>query len=196
MAETARIMDGGRVAVTAGGEPAPSVLTLFLAFAGVGFMGFGGVIAIARLMIVERRRWLDAGEFSDLLSLCQFLPGGNVLNLSTAIGLRFQGAPGALAAVSGLMGGPVIVVLLMGVIYDRYRDLPLVRGLFFGLSAAAAGLIVAMALILARPLRGRPFGIAIAATCFVAIAWLRLPLIEVMLSMAPLGMLLAWRGRA
>jgi chromate transporter len=36
-------------------------------------------------MVLERRRWLSGAEFTELLSLCQFLPGGNIINLSVAI---------------------------------------------------------------------------------------------------------------
>lgn len=159
-------------------------------------MGFGGVLPIARVALVERRRWLTAAEFTDLLALCQFLPGGNILNMSAAVGLRYGGVSGAAVSVAGMMGPPVLAVLLMGVIYERYRDLPLVRGLFIGLAAAAAGLIVAVTIRLAVPLRRKPVGVGVALLCFVAIAWLRLPLLEVMLVMAPLSMLLAWRFRA
>jgi chromate transporter len=177
-------------------RPTPGLADLFWAFAGVGLMGFGGVVAVARHMLVERRRWLTASEFTDLLALCQFLPGGNILNLSAAVGLRFAGRLGSVAAVSGLMGPPVVIVLLMGVVYERYRDLPLVRGLFVGLAAAAAGLIVATTISLAKPLRNKPIGIVVALVSFAAIAWLRLPLLEVMLVMAPLSVLLAWLFRA
>ena len=138
---------------TLSSQPTPSRLDLFVAFAGVGLMGFGGVLPIARVVLVERRRWLTAEEFTDLLALCQFLPGGNILNMAAAVGLRFGGPLGAACAVCGMMGPPVLVVLLMGVIYERYRDLPLVRGLFIGLAAAAAGLIVAVTIRLAMPLR-------------------------------------------
>jgi chromate transporter len=89
-----------------------------------------------------------------------------------------------------------VIVLLMGVVYERYRDLPLVRGLFVGLAAAAAGLIVATTISLAKPLRNKPIGIVVALMSFAAIAWLRLPLLEVMLVMAPLSVLLAWLFRA
>jgi len=160
-------------------------------------MGFGGGAAVAaRHMLVERRRWLTAAEFTDLLALCQFLPGGNVLNVSVAVGLRFAGPLGSVAALLGVMGPPVVFVLLMGVVYERYRDLPLVRGMFAGLAAAAAGLIVATTISIAKPLRDKPVGIGVALVSFAAIAWLRLPLTEVMLVMAPLSVLLAWRFRA
>ncbi len=166
-----------------------------MGFFGVGIIGFGGVLPLARRMIVEQRRWMGAAEFTDLLALCQFLPGGNILNLSVAIGLRFGGLVGALAAITGLMAAPVVIVVLMGMVYARYQDLPLVRGLFAGLAAAAAGLIVATSIKIATPLRRRPLGIGVAVVCFVAIALARLPLLTVMAVMAPVSIAMAWRWR-
>ena len=57
-------------------------------------MGFGGVLPWARRMLVEQRRWLTAEEFTEVLSLGQFLPGGNIVNMSVVIGQRFHGVPG------------------------------------------------------------------------------------------------------
>jgi chromate transporter len=175
--------------------PAPSIGGLFMGFFGVGILGFGGVLPLARRMIVDERRWMGAAEFTDLLALCQFLPGGNILNLSVAIGLRFGGLAGAVAAITGLMAAPVVILVLMGMVYARYQDLPLVRGLFAGLAAAAAGLIVATSIKIAAPLRRRPLGIGVALVCFVAIALVRLPLLSVMAVMAPVSIAIAWRWR-
>lgn len=72
----------------------PSLLALFLGFLSVGMYGFGGVLPWARRMVVEQRRWLTAAEFADLLGLCQFLPGGNIMNLTVAVGARFRVPPG------------------------------------------------------------------------------------------------------
>jgi chromate transporter len=60
---------------------APTTGALFRGFLALGLMGFGGVLPLARRMLVEERRWLSGAEFADLLGLCQFLPGGNVINL-------------------------------------------------------------------------------------------------------------------
>ncbi|WP_371260360.1 chromate transporter, partial [Labrys sp. WJW] len=70
---------------------------------------------------------------------------------------------------------------------------PHIQPLFAGLSAAAAGLLISMAIKVARPLRRDPAGIVIACACFLAIAVLRLPLLATMLVLAPLGIFLAWR---
>ncbi|BCZ57584.1 hypothetical protein SL267_22010 [Serratia marcescens] len=70
-------------------------------FLWLGLIGFGGVLPMARSMLVERRRWLNAEQFTELLGLCQFLPGGNVINLSVAVGMEFRGLRGALCALLG-----------------------------------------------------------------------------------------------
>jgi chromate transporter len=154
----------------------PSVAGLFLSFFTIGLFGFGGVGPWARRMIVEQRRWMTAGEFTDMLGLCQFLPGGNVMNLTIALGARFHGVRGSVAAILGLMTGPVAIVIGLGAIYDQYSGLPMVRHGFAALAAAASALVLATALKIAAPLRDRPLGAAIGVVTFVAIALLRLPL--------------------
>ena len=72
---------------------------LFTGFLSLGLMSFGGALPFARRTIVDERKWLSADEFTDLLGLCQFLPGGNVINLSVALGMRFRGLRGALAGI-------------------------------------------------------------------------------------------------
>lgn len=170
----------------------PSIKALFLGFLELGLTGFGGVLPLARAMIVEQRKWLSAEEFTDLLGLCQFLPGGNIINLSVAIGLKFHGARGALAALVGLIAFPTAIVIGLGAIYARVQADPNVRHMFAGLAAAAAGLLVSMAAKIALPLFRRPEGLAVAVLCFVAIAVLRLPLLPTMLTLAPLSILLTW----
>ncbi|MEA2754485.1 MAG: chromate transporter [Aliidongia sp.] len=63
-------------------------------------------------------------EFVELYSLCNLLPGANVVNLSVALGCRFQGATDAIAAIAGLMTMPLAIVLGLGALYERYRSLP------------------------------------------------------------------------
>jgi chromate transporter len=173
---------------------APTVRELFLGFLGLGFTSFGGALPLARRTIVEQRRWLTGAEFTDLLGLCQFLPGGNVINLSVAIGTRFQGWRGALAGLLGLIAGPSIVVVGLGVIYERTQNDPHVRHLFVGLAAAAAGLLVAMAVKILLPLRNDPAAAFIALLGFVAIAILRTPLLPTMLVLTPIGVAVAARA--
>ncbi|MEE3502069.1 chromate transporter [Acidiphilium acidophilum] len=119
---------------------------LFNGFFIAGLSGFGGVLPFARRIIVERKRWLTDAEFADLFSLCQFLPGPNIVNLAAAFGARHRGASGALAAMGGLLAAPITIVILLGLLFERYGRLPDVHHGLEGLAAAAAGLILATAL--------------------------------------------------
>lgn len=174
-------------------RPVPTSLDLFLGFLGLGLIGFGGVLPMTRRMVVERRHWLTGEEFTDLLGLCQFLPGGNIINLSVAIGLHFRGVIGAVASIVGLIAAPSAIVILLGTFYDRFRDDPHIRHLFAGLAAAAAALLVAMSLKMLVPLLRKPLGLGIAALFVLAIAILRLPLLPSMVVLAPLSILLMWK---
>ena len=176
-------------------RPAPSVLDLFAGFFSVGVLGFGGVLSWARRMIVDQRQWLTPVEFNEMLGLCQFLPGGNIMNLTIALGSRFRGIAGALAAFLGLMAAPVVIVIGLGVIYDRYAGIAPVRRALVALSAAAAAYLLASAWKIALPLRGKTLAIVIAACTFITIAVLRVPLQIAMPVLAIASTLLLWRFR-
>lgn len=158
---------------------------LFGTFLEVGVLGFGGVLALARTMLVDRRGWLTATEFTDLYALCQFLPGPNVCNMSVVLGRRYFGLPGSIAALGGLMGGPVVIAIGLAVLYGRYGALPVVGQAFAGLAAAASGLVLGTAVKLALPLRKSGLGMVMAAVTFGLIALGRLPLVPTMLVLAP-----------
>jgi chromate transporter len=177
-------------------RPNPTVFDLFAGFFAVGLCGFGGVLPWARRMIVEQRKWLTPTEFTEMLGLCQFLPGGNIMNVTIALGSRFRGVPGALACFLGLMTAPVAIVIGLGAIYDQYAGLAPVRRAFIALSAAAAAYLLASAWKIAVPLAGRKLAIAIAVCTFLAIAILRLPMVAALPVLAIASTCLLWRFRA
>jgi chromate transporter len=166
---------------------------LFTGFLFVGLRGFGGVLPWARAMIVEERRWLSAEEFTELYSLCNLLPGPNVVNVSVALGARFHGVSGSLAAFAGLMMMPLVIVLSLGALYERFHTLPAIAPLLHDLSAAAAGLVLATGLKMARPLGRKRLSIAIALPAFAAVGLLHWPLPWVVLGLVPASLLLHWK---
>ncbi len=181
--------------IAAGAPPTPpsGPTALFLGFLYVGMLGFGGVLPWARRMIVEQRRWLTAEEFTDQLAFCQFLPGPNICNMTIALGQRFHGLAGALAAMTGLMAAPVAIAIALGALYGRYGGLPVVAHAFAGLAAAGSGLILATAVKVGMPLRGKALGLGLAGVTLVGIAVLKLPLAPTMLTLAPISI---WLHRA
>ncbi|NDA48104.1 MAG: chromate transporter, partial [Alphaproteobacteria bacterium] len=92
---------------------------LFWSFLQVGLYGFGGIAAIGRHMIVERRKWLNEQDYAALLGLCQILPGGNVINVAAILGDRYCGPAGAFWAVTGLFAMPLLLLVAIAGIYDQ-----------------------------------------------------------------------------
>lgn len=97
-----------------------SALEVLLAFLKLGLTSFGGPLAhlgYFRAEIVERRRWLDERSYSDLVALCQFLPGPASSQVGLAIGFARAGWLGALAAWSGftLPSAMALIVFAYGI---------------------------------------------------------------------------------
>jgi len=180
--------------------PQPSIAELFLAFAAISLSGFGGVLAWARRIMVERRRWFTADQFNEAFALCAFLPGGNMVNFAVIFGARIRGPLGALAALAGLLGPPMILIIAVGALYAHYGDLPALRRMLTGIAAAAAGLMLATVAKMARPLFKGSFKSSaviapvIAVATFAAIGILHWPLPLVLLVIMPVSIGAAFRN--
>lgn len=131
---------------------------LFLAFTTLSMQGFGGVMAIARRELVERRGWLTPERFLADWSTAHVLPGPNVVNLSVMVGDRYFGWTGAVVAVAGLLMCPLLLVLLLAVGFEAYGSLPAVQGALQGIAAVVAALIASTAAKMLPALRGHPGG--------------------------------------
>jgi chromate transporter len=169
-------------------------LALFSGFFQAGILGFGGVLPIARRVIVDQRKWLTQAQFNDLFALCQFMPGANITNFAFAFGARNRGISGAAAAVLGLMAAPVCIVMVLVAAYGRWGDLPVARHGLAGLAAAAAGLVLGTALKIATPICSSQTNIALAAAVFAMVLLLHLSLPLTMLIMLPVSLFFAWRS--
>jgi chromate transporter len=169
---------------------------LFTAFTWLALQGFGGVLAVAQRELVERLRWLNKEQFVELLSLSQVLPGPNIINLSLMFGDRHFGWRGALAAVAGMLGAPLLIVLALAALYAQFSSVPQVAGALRGMGAVASGLILATALKLAPTLKHSPMGLwpgaLIVMSSALAIGWLRWPLVWVVLGLGVAGFGWAW----
>jgi chromate transporter len=160
---------------------------LFLVFLEVSMLGFGGPIVWARRIIVQQRGWLSDPEFADILSLCQFLPGPNVVSITVCIGAKFRGPAGALASLLGFIVIPWTVGFALGTLLLSYAHIGPMQGILHGIAAAAAGLIIATGLRLLLPHWRRPIAMGFAALAFAGLALAKLPLLIVVLGLAPLS---------
>ena len=165
--------------------------SLFLTFLQVSLLGFGGPVVWARHFLVERARWLDDREFSEILGLCQFLPGPNMVCVTVCVGSKFRGTTGALVALAGFIVIPWAIGFALGALYLTYAHLSLVQGAMRGIAAVAAGLIIATGIRLLLPNRRRKTALLFAALAFAGLALAKLPLLLLVLVLVPLSILAA-----
>jgi chromate transporter len=126
------------------------------------------------------------------VSLCQFMPGPNIVGIATCIGTSVRGIAGAVAAVAGFLLIPWIIGFTFGVLCLQYATHPAVRHTLSGVACAAAGLLIATGIKMLLPYRTRPAAIFFAIAGFVLMVVAKLPLLMVLLGVAPIS--IAWAG--
>jgi chromate transporter len=168
---------------------------LFLGFLKIGLLGFGGVAAVARHVIVEERGWLTDREYASVLGTGQVLPGANTVNAAVMIGDRFHGLTGAILAVTALMAMPLAILVGLASLYDRVSAAPDAEAAISGTAAAAAGLVVGTALKMAWRLQPTFVAVIIGFLTFVGVGVLQVSLIAAVLILAPVSVWAASYGR-
>ncbi len=177
-------------------EPGPPTRAgLFLGYLKIGLLGFGGVAVWSRRVIVEERRWLTEADYAEVIALGQILPGPNIGNAAVMIGRRFHGLPGALLATAGIYAAPLVILIGLCLLYERYGALPQVGPAMQGIAAAAAGMVIGTALKMAGRLRLPPEAILLMLAATAAAAWARVPMPLIVAALAPLSVAASlWRA--
>jgi chromate transporter len=173
------------------GEPV-TLAALSTGFLKVSFCGVGGGggIVWARRIAVENR-WISDAEFADIVSLCQFMPGPNIVGIAVCVGARMRGGAGAIAALCGFLVVPWAVGFSLGVFLLKYAHLTILRNILGGIAAAAAGLLIATGIRLLMPYRRRAAALIFATFAFALVTFGRLPLLIVLFGLVPLSIAVA-----
>ena len=174
-------------------EPVP-LSSIFIACLKVALYGVGGGggLVWARRIAVEQQHWISNQDFADIVSLCQFMPGPNVVGIATCIGARLRGLVGAVSAVAGFLLIPWMVGFGFGLLCLQYARHPVLQHALSGIACAAAGLLIATGIRMLLPHRRRPAAIFFAVVGFALMVFAKLPLPVVLLVVAPIS--IAWAG--
>ncbi|MBO8172897.1 MAG: chromate transporter [Bacillaceae bacterium] len=108
------------------------LIHIFLAFLRVGLLGYGGgpsSIPLVHREVVEKYRWMDDDEFSDVLALGNTLPGPITTKMAGYIGYRVKGITGCVVGVLAMALPTVFLMIgLLGLLLS-YKDSPRVHGM-------------------------------------------------------------------
>jgi chromate transporter len=177
-------------------EAGPGEVSLFelaWTFNHIALASFGGGLsAWSREVLVVEKQWLGEAEFLSAMTMCRILPGANQVNMAVFAGSKMRGLPGAAAALFGLCLIPVVLIMVAGFFYFRFKEMPAVKGVLHGASAAAVALTLAMVIQTGRKCLTSLVPVLLFAAAFVLNGLLRWPLPVVLAILAPLSLIWAW----
>ncbi len=174
---------------------APTHRELFVAFFTVGISAFGGALPWARRVVVDDRKWLDDKAFTEILTVCQAIPGPNVINTAVFIGAKFRGISGAVVSFLGLLGAPFAIVLILSQLYHAFSDIAAVRSGMKGMSIVATAYLFAMSLKLAKPFQRKPIAVVLCIAAAIASAYFHVHMGYVLLAGGSVAVALSKWGK-
>jgi len=166
----------------------PTIPQLFGVFLYIGATSFGGgVVAYLREHLVERQKWLDPDHFLASLEIGETVPGLISTNVAVIVGGRLRGVLGSVAAVLGMTFPGALGVLLLGLLYARFRGNPEVGATLSGIGAAAVGLIFAVTLQIGFREMKHWRDVAVLVPTFVLVGIIHVSLLPVLVVLAPIA---------
>ena len=121
-----------------------NLLELFLTFAKVGAMTFGGGYAMLPILqreIVEGKGWATEEELADYFAIGQCTPGIIAVNTATFVGRKKDGIPGGVAATLGVVFPSLVIISLLAGVITRFSELMWVKNAFAGIRVCVCVLI-------------------------------------------------------
>lgn len=128
-------------------------IRLFFSFAKVGLLGFGGGLAIVRLIYDSIQPFLQINRemFANIVAISQITPGPLAINTATYVGFEAAGILGSIAATLGVAIPEFIIVGIVARMMQRFKDSRVVKGAMTGIRPATMGLIGAAVVTLITP---------------------------------------------
>ena len=126
---------------------------LFLSFFKVGLLGFGGGLAIVRLIYDSIQPFMNMSReaFANIVAISQITPGPLAVNTATYVGFEAAGILGSLAATTGVVLPAFIIVSIICRTLQKFKDSKWVQGAMTGIRPAVMGLIASAAATLVAP---------------------------------------------
>jgi chromate transporter len=168
---------------------------LVLYFLRLGFLGFGGPVALVGQMereLVADKKWLTKEQMRESIAICQSLPGPLAIQVGIYIAWLRCGFWGAWAGGWAFILPNFVIVAALGALYVYLGDLKPVTAVFYGVSPAVIALILHSCYRLAKLGMEDYVQWAIAAVCFVVTIWLQAEVALLFLGAGLVGIL--WYG--
>lgn len=180
-------------------------LNLLWEFIQIGLFTIGGGYAALPLIknrIVDINGYISLAEFMDIIAIAESTPGPIAINAATFVGVKTAGILGGLISTIGFVLPSLTIVLILSLLYSKYKELSVIkttlktiRPVTLGLIAVAAATIIKLAFLggqIASIDNIDYVAIGLFAVSLIALRAFKLNPIWIMLGCGGAGLLLYW----
>lgn len=175
----------------------PILLDLFLTFAKVGVMTFGGGYAMLPILqreVVDNKGWATEEELMDYFAIGQCTPGVIAVNTATFIGHKNKGVLGGIIATLGVVFPSIIIISLLAGVIEAFSHIVWVQNAFGGIRVCVCVLILnAIVKLLQKAVVDIPTFVIFAAVAICSVLFDLSPVVFVVLA-AIIGIVLKVLG--
>lgn len=158
---------------------------------------FGGgfvIIPLMRKKFVEELGWIQEDEMMDLAAIAQSSPGAIAVNASILVGYHVAGIPGAMLTVLGTVLPPLIIISIISMFYQAFRDNSYVNmamaGMLCGVAAVICDVVINMAKNIFQKKRLLPVIVMLGS--FIAVRFLSVDIISIIIICGVIGAADTW----
>ena len=154
---------------------------------------FGGgfvIIGMIRKVFADKLHWITEDEILDLTVIAQSTPGPLGVNMAVITGYRICGVPGALVCALAASLPPMIIISVISVFYNQFKDNRIISLLLQVMRAGVAAVIVDVVIDLAAKVvkTHRVLWIALMVAAFVALVVFKVNIIWLIMTCGAVGL--------
>ena len=170
---------------------------LFRIFARIGALSFGGGYAMLPMLqkeVVEKHGWATEEELMDYYAIGQCTPGVIAVNVSTFIGHKLAGLPGAIAASLGFISPSIFIITLIAAFLESFASNVYVAHALAGIRVCVCVLILNSVLALGKKAIKNKISWVIFLIATVLAAFTEVPTVAIVLGAGVVGYILYLKG--
>ena len=153
------------------------------------------IVPLMRKRFVEELGWIEEQEMLDMTAIAQSSPGAIAVNAAILVGYHVAGISGALLTVLGTVIPPMIIIPVISMFYQAFRDNPVVNlvmaGMLCGVAAVIFDVVIDMTKTIFEKKKILPVLVLIGA--FIAVRFFSVNILLVILVCGIIGILETWQ---
>lgn len=174
------------------------LIQLYLAFFRIGGLTFGGGLTMLPMLkheLVEKKNWVSEDDLLDYYAVGQCTPGIIAVNVSTFVGYKKKGVPGAVFSTLGMISPSLIIVSCIALCLQQFMDNQTVQHAVAGIKTVVCALMLNTVITMGKKTLTDRIAVAMCITGFLLAMFTPVPTVILVLIAGITGIILYRTGR-